>query len=138
VSEQCAGKTGQKDGSKGSEDATLKAADWLLKSATGMTLSKERKRAAGPVVHYAFGAVAGALYGGLVEYKRHSRLSRGALLGTALFIGADEIAVPALGLSQSPTEYPLSVHARALSAHLVYGLTAEAVRKKVRRALTLV
>ena len=133
----CDGSSGQQD-SEGSEDATVKMASWLLEFAAGIKLSKEQKKAAGPIVHYAFGAAMGALYGGLLEYKRHSGLGDGALLGTGLFIGADEIAVPALGLSQPPAEYPLSVHATALSAHLVYGLTAEMVRKKVRRALVLI
>jgi hypothetical protein len=43
--------------------------------------------------------------------------------------------VPALGLSKSSEEYPLSIHAYALTSHLVYGLTTEVVRRAVRKAL---
>jgi hypothetical protein len=43
--------------------------------------------------------------------------------------------VPAFKLSEPPLEHPPSVHAKALAAHLVYGLTAETVRRLVRRVL---
>jgi uncharacterized membrane protein YagU involved in acid resistance len=57
------------------------------------------------------------------------------LFGTGLFVAADEVAVPALGLSKSPREYPLSTHLYGLASHLVYGFTAEYVRRGVRRLL---
>ena len=47
--------------------------------------------------------------------------------------GADKVAVPALGLSEPPTEIPMTTHAYALSSHLVYGLTADLVRRAVRK-----
>ena len=49
---------------------------------------------------------------------------------------ADEIAVPALGLSRKPTEYPLSSRSAwiGLASHLVYGVSTEAVRKGIRLA----
>ncbi len=138
ASENCSGTSGQSQNSEESDDATMKTAAWLLQSVAGITLSKEQKKSAGPIVHYGFGAAMGALYGTWAEHKRQVTSAHGALFGTSLFVGADEIAVPALRLSQAPTESPLSVHATALGAHLVYGLTAEAVRRKVRRALLLV
>jgi uncharacterized membrane protein YagU involved in acid resistance len=59
----------------------------------------------------------------------------GALFGTALWAAADEIAVPALGLSTPPIEHPPSTHAYALASHVVYGLTAETIRRMVRSAI---
>jgi putative membrane protein len=120
------------------EDATMKAAGKVAEAA-GHRLSKEQKKKAGSIVHYAFGTGMGALYGTVAEVgprklRRHDLLS-GAGLGGVLFIGADEIAVPALGLSKKPTEAPLSSHVYALASHLVYGLTTGAVRKAVRTAL---
>jgi uncharacterized membrane protein YagU involved in acid resistance len=55
--------------------------------------------------------------------------------GATIWVVADEGVVPALGLSKSASEYPLSIHAYALASHLVYGLTGEIVRGAVRRAL---
>jgi uncharacterized membrane protein YagU involved in acid resistance len=59
----------------------------------------------------------------------------GLPFGAAVWLGADEVAVPAFGLSKAPMEYPASTHASALAAHLVYGLTVDVVRRAVRAAL---
>ena len=48
---------------------------------------------------------------------------------------ADEVTVPLLGLSKSPTQYSISKHAYALASHCVYGLTIEVVRRAVRNAM---
>ena len=54
------------------------------------------------------------------------------MFGTAVWLGADEVAVPAFRLSKPPTEYPVSVHAYAFMSHLVYGVTTDLVRRAVR------
>ena len=51
------------------EDATMKAADAIAHTATGEHLSRADKEEGGPIVHYAFGALTGGLYGGLAEYS---------------------------------------------------------------------
>ena len=117
------------------EDATMKAADKVWAGITGSPLSKRAKKTAGPIVHYLFGSVMGGIYGATAEYLPAVTFGEGALFGTLLFVGADEVAVPALGLSKFPTEYPVSSHASALAAHLVYGGTAEVVRGLVRKVL---
>ena len=118
-----------------SEDATMKAADKLYQAVAGQPLSKEEKKVAGPAVHYVFGTAMGGLYGAAVEYDRRASSGAGIPFGTALFATADELAVPALGLSKDPTEYPLSQHAYSLASHAVYGVTTEAVRKFSRELL---
>jgi hypothetical protein len=51
------------------------------------------------------------------------------LYGATLWATADEVAVPALGLSEPASEYPAAIHLQALASHLVYGVaTWEAVR----------
>jgi putative membrane protein len=120
------------------EDATMKAAGKLAELARHR-LSRDEKKKLGPIVHYAFGTGMGALYGALVEIgprdlRRHDLLS-GLGFGSVLFAGADEVAVPALGLSGKPSESPASSHLYALASHIVYGVTAGAVRKTVRGAL---
>ena len=123
-------------GSKESEDATMKAADRISAALTGgRHLSHEQRASAGPVVHYTFGAVMGALYGLAVERSPTAATAWGVPFGTALWAGADEVAVPAFHLSAPPTEHPLSTHLSALGAHMIYGLTADAVRRTVRSVL---
>lgn len=107
--------------------------------ATGRELSPEGKKKGGMVVHYAFGTLMGALYGMALEfaprnYRRHG-IGSGLLMGTALFAGADELALPALGLTGSPTETPASAHVYGLVSHLVYGATAGAVTRRLRKVM---
>jgi uncharacterized membrane protein YagU involved in acid resistance len=59
----------------------------------------------------------------------------GLVFGAALFVLADEVAVPAFGLSGKPTEVPVSSHLYGLGAHLVYGISAEIARRGMRAAL---
>ncbi len=117
------------------DDATMKTAAALSKSVTGHRLTKKEKAAAGPVVHYAFGSLMGAAYGVVAEGVPQAADGWGLPFGTVLWIGADEVAVPMLGLAGSPAESPVSVHASALASHLVYGLTTDFVRRAVRAAL---
>lgn len=120
------------------EDATMKAAGKLAKLARHR-LSRDEKKMAGPIIHYAFGAGMGSLYGAIMEvgprdFRRHALLS-GLGFGSVLFAGADEVVVPALGLSRNPSDSPMFSHLYALASHMIYGLTAETVRKAVRTAL---
>jgi putative membrane protein len=117
------------------DDATIKTAEAISEGLFGHRLSREEKKVAGPVVHYAFGTLTGALYGVAAEVAPATRAGFGTAFGTAVFIGADEIAVPALGLSPSTKGVPLSKHIYGWVSHLVYGVTTEAVRRPVRRAL---
>ena len=119
------------------EDATMKTAGKLARAA-GTELTREQRGAASPFIHYGFGTAMGALWGVAMETSpRAIRRQRsplfGSVFGSALFLGADEVAVPALGLAGAP-EKPSS-HLYAWASHLVYGLTAEFVRRQVRNRL---
>jgi uncharacterized membrane protein YagU involved in acid resistance len=117
------------------EDASMKAAAKIAALA-GRQLSYDSKKKLGPVVHYSFGTLQGALYGAAMEVSgQPGGLLSGAVFGSALFALADELAVPALGLSGKPKEYPLSSHLYGLASHLVYGLSSEIARRGVRASI---
>ena len=118
------------------EDATMKAADALVNTATGgRHLSFEARQKAGPVVHYAFGALVGGVYGGLAEYSKTVRKGFGTAFGGALFAGADLVAVPAFRLSPPLSEAQPRSLANPLAAHLVYGTATELLRRVFRAVL---
>ena len=117
------------------QDPTVRTAEKVTKTFTGNRLDREQKEKAGPIVHYAFGTVVGALYGAAAEYLPTVKSFAGLPYGAAVFVGADEIALPVLGLTKKPTEYPASQHLYGLSSHFVYGLTLEGVRRAVRERL---
>ena len=125
----------QKNGAP-KEDATMKTADAVVATVTGgRHLSFEEKQKGGPIVHYAFGALMGGLYGALAEYSPRARAGFGTAFAGALFAGADLVAVPALHLSSSSADAPVSTLATPFAAHLVYGVTTEATRRLVRAML---
>jgi uncharacterized membrane protein YagU involved in acid resistance len=107
----------------------VKTAQAISETATGDQLTKEEKKWAGPSVHYGTGAVFGAIYGLLAATVPAMTSGRGLVYGSAVWLVADEIGVPAAGLSGPPTETPASGHANALASHLVYGATTDLVRR---------
>jgi putative membrane protein len=122
---------GQQNG-EDAEDATMKTADRISELVQGRHLTREEKKKAGPVVHYAFGALMGAVYGASVEVNPAAKVLAGIPFGAILFAAADEVALPVLGLSDKPAAYRLSTHLDGLVSHVVYGVTTETVRRMVR------
>ena len=128
----------EQSSNKEDENATTKVAE-AVAQVGGMHLSPDQKKAGGTIVHYVFGTLMGAAYGltaelGSRRIRRNTVLS-GLSLGTALFAGADEVAIPALRLSQTPSDVPVAQHLYGFASHLVYGATAAAVCKATRKAL---
>jgi len=126
---------GEKPKGRKAEPATVKAAQSISKNVFGKKLPKSRKKLAGEIVHYAVGTASAAIYGAAAEASPVTTIGDGLAFGTAVWLLADEISVPALGLSKGPTKFPLSTHVYALVSHLVYGWTTEMVRRAVRKAL---
>jgi uncharacterized membrane protein YagU involved in acid resistance len=121
---------------KDDPDATMKTADRVVEKVTGgQHLTYAQQKAGGPVVHYAFGALAGALYGGLAEYSTAVRSGFGTTFGSALFAGADLLAVPSLNLATPLKDTPAETLVAPFASHLVYGAATELVRRIVRKAL---
>ena len=125
----------QKRQESGEENATVKTAAAISRNLFHHELTDREKQLAGPVVHYGYGAVIGALYGGLAELLPIVRAGMGLPFGFALWLAGDEVAVPALGLAKPPTEYPPEVHADALAAHFMYGITTDVLRRVLRHVL---
>ena len=119
---------------KEQDDATVETAK-VISNVFGHELQENEKRTAGAAVHYAFGTATGGLYGALAEVSPQVTAAAGLPFGAVFWLLADEISVPALGLSKGPSEYPVSTHAYALASHLVYGVTAEVSRRALRQVL---
>jgi hypothetical protein len=117
------------------EPATIKVANAIAIRVQGHELPKGSQPIAGEAVHYTMGVVSGAIYGGLAEIVPAVEVGDGLGFGAGVWLLADEVSVPALKLSKSPTHFPLSTHIYALASHLVYGWVTEQVRRAVRRAL---
>ena len=114
------------------EDATVKTADAVLRGVARRPLPERAKPVASQIVHYAFGGSVGALYGGVAELVPRVGAGLGVPFGLAVWLGAHVIAVPALGLAESPVRRPLAKEAPELGLHVVYGAVVELVRRLAR------
>ncbi len=128
-------KKSKKRNSKEDEPANVKTAEAISENVFDHKLKKSEKEPAGEAVHYAMGATSGLIYGIASEIAPMTTAGLGLPFGAAVWLVADDVIIPALGLSKPATEYALSTHAYALTSHLVYGLTTDLVRRGVRGLL---
>ena len=121
----------------GRDDAAMKTADLVAQSTAGRPLSQaEKKEAGGPAAHYAFGAAAGALFGVLRELVPNSSLARGGPYGAAVWVAADQIALPLAGLSPWPLKaYPPATNIQHLISTVVYGWSTAEAYQVIRDAV---
>ncbi|WP_137898857.1 DUF1440 domain-containing protein [Sphingomonas sp. 2SG] len=124
--------------SNGSDDepATEQAADAVAKAATGHEVPDAAKPLAGQSVHYALGIGLGIAYGIAAEFRPSVTTGYGTAFGLGTATLLDEAAVPAVGLGDAPWKAPLSTTLYAYASHLVFGGTAEIVRRQVDGTLT--
>jgi hypothetical protein len=120
------------DWARGGRSAHATAVEKLAAGA-GIELSDSQRDRAATIAHYAIGSAAAALYGTVRRAIPLPAPLKGAAFGGALWLLADEIATPAAGITPGPSAFPWQTHARGLAAHLVYGLTSEAVLSAIDR-----
>jgi hypothetical protein len=115
------------------DDATVRVGTVTYRAVTGMTPDRATRSWLGTVVHYAFAGTVGACYAVAAERLPSIRAGYGTAYGTAVWIVADEMIMPLLGLSRGPRQLPAGVHAYALAGHWVYGLTLESALRLADR-----
>ena len=125
----------QQSHSEEQDDTTVRTASAISEGLFDHKLTESEKKIGGTAVHYSLGTGVGGLYGAVAEVAPEITAGAGLPFGAAFWLVVDEGAVPLLGLSKGPTKYPLSTHAYALTSHFVYGLTAELVRRSVRKMI---
>jgi Protein of unknown function (DUF1440) len=116
------------------EQATVKFADRVAQGTVGHEVPQEQKQRAGYAAHYGFGTLMGGLYGSLASLLNDAPFGTGVLFGVGLWLAADEVILPALGLSHPPQERDAKEHAYEASIHAIYGLCLDAanlLRKRV-------
>jgi hypothetical protein len=105
------------------------AAHTIARSGLGRRLTRHELRYAAPLLPYLFGATMGAVYGAYAQ--RRQGAASGAGFGTTVWLAADEIAMPLLGLSHSTARRPVEMHLQSWVAHLVFGTATEMTRRSL-------
>ena len=120
----------------GRNDPTTKLADMAVTAVTSAPLTRREKQVAGPIVHYLFGASMGAVYGAAVHARPELTVGMGVPFGLAVWLLADEVALPTLGLADGPGAYPFATHAEMLAAHMVFGAATHLATRQVLQFTT--
>jgi uncharacterized membrane protein YagU involved in acid resistance len=115
--------------------ATEKIADAIAEKVVHHKLPPRQRSLGGTLVHYGFGTLTGAVYGMIAEALPKAGAGLGLPFGAALWVAADNVAVPASGLSEPPTKQPPSMLVYGLSTHLVYGFALELTRRLLRKVI---
>jgi uncharacterized membrane protein YagU involved in acid resistance len=115
------------------ESATAKVADIVSQEVRGRKLDKNEKEPASYAVHFAFGTVVGGIYGLTSEYLPVAKLGKGLLHGLGVWVGADALTLPGLGLSRPVSERSAGELSYEVLAHAVFGVSSELTRKTVRQ-----
>ncbi|MFY9781104.1 MAG: DUF1440 domain-containing protein [Candidatus Baltobacteraceae bacterium] len=84
------------------------------------------------IIHFAFSFLSGAAYGGLVEFFPIVAVGMGVGFGLAIWVGAHEIVMPAMGLTPPVWKLPASEQLSEFFGHAVWGFVIEVFRHDFR------
>lgn len=116
------------------ESAPQTAARVLYRKARGREPDEETRMELATRLHWAQGMAMGGLYGLFRGDRREGLdLTGGLVFGAAVWLAADELAVPLLGLSRGPTAHERAEHLQGLGAHLVYGAATSIAAQALSR-----
>lgn len=107
----------------------------FLATSVGGQLTPGQTKTATPLTHFAFGVLAGAVYGAAAEYLPQATSGQGTVFGMTLYAIANGAILPYLNLLPATAATPPVIHAEGFSSHAIYGAGTEAVRKLVRTSL---
>jgi hypothetical protein len=125
----------QKEKQAAEQEGSTEIVARKIAEVTGSHLAREDKKKAGQVVHFIFGTLMGVVYCASAELLPEVTTGAGTAFGTILFLGADEVAVPAFQLSSPSTDTSPTDHLQNWAAHIVYGGSLELIRSLIRRIL---
>jgi len=110
-------------------DSSGGAAEVAAKLLLGRSLSLQEKLRGAAAVHYVVGGMVAAGYAAAGETYPPLRAGSGAAFGIVFWLLGDELAMPLLGMNAMPRDYSMLMHLNSLGEHVVYGMTAELVRR---------
>jgi hypothetical protein len=96
-----------------------------VEAETGLMVPPRRRALVEQVVHYALGAIPGAVYGVCRRWIPFARSGSGLFYGLGVFALNDEYMNTKLGLASTPRAYPPETHLRGLAGHAVLGVATE-------------
>jgi putative membrane protein len=107
----------------------------LAEQIAGHDLPQTQQKVALHTIHWVFGALAGGVYGALVEMEPSFAAWRGAAFGITLNRITHEALLPKMGLAAPTGQQPTQERLSEWVTHAAYGVGTDSVRRFVRRGL---
>lgn len=107
----------------------------LVDKLSGREMKEPGRTAATEAIHWGFGALTGAAYGGLAEFYPAATSKEGASFGVTLMALTHQGALPVMGLSADSEHQTTREHSSEMVTHVIYGVVTEVVRSLVRKML---
>jgi hypothetical protein len=123
-------------GGSGGDPSTLKAADQVSISLSGEPVPEPARKLASSAAHYMAGAALGGVYGAMAEFFPGVTQVLGVRYAGVVWITADEMLVPLLGLAPPPTETKVGDHVYGFVSHAVFGAALEFTRRAMATVLS--
>ncbi|MES2292702.1 MAG: DUF1440 domain-containing protein [Pseudomonadota bacterium] len=116
--------------------AAEEAADAVSEEVSGAPMRASQKGTADSVVHYATGALIGAVYGLAAGVLPAITFGGGVFFSAAVWLLGDELAVPTLRLGPPPQDTEARRHVLGIASHIVFGLALDQVRRRVNALIS--
>src|ERR1700753_3813472 len=107
----------------------------LAEDGAGHPLDAQEKDTAKAGIHWVFGAMAGAVYGAIMEYRPTPGIWKSAAFGITVNKMTHKTLLPAMGLAAPVEAQPAQERVSEWVSHAVYGVVTESVRSRIRRQL---
>lgn len=107
----------------------------LAEQVAGHALPETQQKVALHSIHWIFGALAGGVYGALVEVEPSFGAWHGAAFGITLNRITHEALLPKMGLAAPTGRQPTQERLSEWVTHAAYGVGTDTVRRYVRRGL---
>jgi putative membrane protein len=107
----------------------------LAEQVAGHDLPGTQQKVAQHTIHWVFGALAGGVYGALVELEPSLAAWRGAAFGITLNRITHEALLPRMGLAAPAGQQPTQERLSEWITHAAYGVGTDTVRRFVRKGL---
>jgi putative membrane protein len=107
----------------------------LAEQVAGHPLPETQRKVALQSIHWLFGALAGGVYGALVEFEPSLAAWRGAAFGITLNRITHESLLPKLGLAAPTGQQPTQERISEWVTHAAYGVGTDTVRRAIRREM---
>ena len=111
-------------------DSTSAIAEGIASPLLGRALSLREKKTGAVIVHYVVGGAGGAVYATLARRSTAITWGRGAFFGFAVWLFANELLMPVLGVTDKLGRYAWRQQANSLGEHLVYAFTTDALYRR--------